>query len=392
MNLRDVPGPLHARLLAACGGLALLVGASCASRGNVSLEEEPPIAFGAPDAGARDDADASLPESTRMCAVTACSLPYATCPSSEFPCDANLLKDDDNCGACGVRCAGENVLLADKWTCVDGQCAFSCSLSGRRNCDNDPANGCETYTLFDALNCGYCGNACPGGWECYAGECVPNACRRADRPDICDGVCTNLTNADDNCGACGTVCDPTGPNLPALAAGMHYGCGQGTCGKPKCNGAKKADCNNDPSDGCEATLNGPDNCSACGDACAKGKVCASVAGVYSCLCDNGETYCGSAWKCRQLDDDPGHCGGCNHVCPAPTLPHFVPTCSSGVCGGKCADDYSDCDGARDNGCEVNTRVDNRNCGACGHACLPDQVCSEGQCLVAPCPPEGPTTK
>ncbi|MDF2696327.1 MAG: Tryptophan synthase alpha chain, partial [Labilithrix sp.] len=221
------------------------------------------------------------------------------------------------------------------------------------------------------------------GFGCRRGECV-NGCQQGNKPDKCNGVCTNVVFDDKNCGTCGNVCDPTGPNLPPLPTGMYYGCQAGVCGQRRCGIPNTADCNGELSDGCEAKLHTSENCNTCGDACAPGKQCLQITGnTYGCLCDDDEeTLCGTA--CRRLDDDPMNCGGCDRVCPGAFLPHFSVTCTNGVCGGRCGDGYADCDGLTDNGCEVDTRIDNRNCGACGHACLPGQVCSAGKCLMAPC--------
>jgi hypothetical protein len=169
---------------------------------------------------------------------------------------------------------------------------------------------------------------------------------------------------------------------------MYYGCENSNCGRKKCSVPDTADCNVDPSDGCEVTLHTNEHCNGCNDACPTGKQCGQVTfGVYACLCeDDAETFCGGFFSpfCKRLDDDPQNCGGCDRICPGLYLPNFSATCTYGVCGGKCADDFADCDGLTDNGCETNTRIDNRHCGACGNACLPDQVCSGGKCLVAPC--------
>ncbi|AKV04404.1 Tryptophan synthase alpha chain [Labilithrix luteola] len=390
MNSRDVRAQWRAHAFA--GSALVLLVISCGERQNVSLEDSPPHdTFVTPDAGDGDGGGDAPSSETRMCAVTTCTLPWATCPSSEFPCSTNLLNDDDNCGACGVRCGGVEVDTKSKWTCVDGQCAFGCYGTGWHDCDNDGSNGCETDTLGDSANCGQCGHQCPDGLVCDGGTCI-NPCMWGGFPDSCDGLCTDLRTDDQNCGACGNACDPTGPGKPELHGSMHYGCVDGQCGRPKCNEELGRDCNGNPADGCEVEIHTNDNCGGCGDQCSAGKEC-GLDSFYRCLCDDGETYCGGGYMpCRRLDDDPQNCGGCNNLCPGSSLPHFEPTCSFGTCSGKCLDGYADCDGLRENGCEVNARIDNRNCGGCGQACAIGQVCSEGKCLVAPCETEGPTAK
>ena len=349
------------------------------------------------DAGARGpfgpsvEADASTeasppPSDVLMCPVTTCSAPWATCPTSEFPCDANLLTDDDNCGGCGVRCGGQRANFS-VWSCVDGQCTFGC-VGDFRSCDKDPTNGCEIDTSSDVENCGDCGLKCKSDERCEKGTCI-GPCNDPGAQDYCNGACTNLQNDDRNCGVCGNICDPTGPGKPALHSSMFYGCGGGKCGVPKCRDQHQRNCNNDLSDGCEANVLTTERCGSCDSGCGAGKLCASMNNTYYCLCADGYELCTSpnlGRTCERLTDDPENCGGCGHVCPGKKWPHFVPTCNFGVCGGTCQAGYADCDQLSDNGCEVNTRVDNRNCGACGNACSPGQVCSEGQCLVAPCKP------
>ncbi|HJL35343.1 MAG TPA: MopE-related protein, partial [Polyangiaceae bacterium LLY-WYZ-15_(1-7)] len=80
-------------------------------------------------------------------------------------CEANLMSDPRNCGACRARCEGENAAPM----CVAGACELAC-LDGWEDCDGEP--GCETWTGGDPANCGGCGMACPGALDaCVAGMC-----------------------------------------------------------------------------------------------------------------------------------------------------------------------------------------------------------------------------
>jgi hypothetical protein len=377
------------RAVAVAATLALVCIASCSTSRIGDYWEPPPPpppSFESPDGG---ESDAGPAPDVPMCAVKTCSYPWANCPSSTFPCDVNLLNDNDNCGECGTRCKGKSPGNST-WTCVEGKCEFSCTGLATRDCDGNRDNGCEVAVLFDVNNCGSCGNVCPAGFECSDGICF-DPCVVGNRPDICDGKCTNVKSDDRNCGECGNKCDPKDPTKPPLPSDMHYGCAGGMCGNPQCNSSTKRNCNDDVSDGCEVTIHTDAHCNGCDDACPAGKSC-MYNGVWFCGCNDGETNCGVE-GCKQLDDDPMHCGGCNRICPGYGRPRFTPSCSLGVCGGECAQPYADCDGIVSNGCEVNTRLDNGNCGGCGIACEEGQVCSEGRCLVAPClPGEEPTTK
>ena len=349
------------------------------------VDAGPPVSFVDQDASQDAALDA---ESVAMCPVTTCTFPSATCPSSRFPCDVDLRNDNENCGGCGIRCGGDNVNNS-QWTCVEGQCVFGCT-GGWGDCDDNPTNGCEVRVSSDTSNCGSCGRKCGELEECQNGGCI-DLCKAQGLPDRCPGICTNLKSDDDNCGTCGTVCD----KRPGPGTQTYLGCVEGKCDRPKCN-PFWADCNGDPKDGCEASLSTNDNCGRCGVACTGGNTCGVDPSTQTLrwICDEGETLCDSIFynRCMRLDEDPLSCGRCGYVCPGYGRPHFVATCAMGVCDGKCENGYADCDGISETGCETDTHIDNRNCGSCGNACAPNQVCSAGECLVAPCDSEGPIAK
>ena len=87
---------------------------------------------------------------------------------------AHPIDDVQNCGACGNACpAGQ--------ACVNGACSgFTGCGPGQMNgfCNLDagaghaccPSVGC-TNLMTDSLNCGACGNACPGALTCVNGMC-----------------------------------------------------------------------------------------------------------------------------------------------------------------------------------------------------------------------------
>ena len=56
-------------------------------------------------------------------------------------------------------------------------------------------------------------------------------------------------------------------------------------------------------------------------------------------------------------------------------------CRAGRCEvGACIAGTAECDGDSEVLCETTTLVDNRHCGACGHACEADALCVSGRCL------------
>lgn len=157
-------------------------------------------------------------------------------------------------------------------------------------------------------------------------------CRDGDT-ELCyaprDGACHqgSRTCTDGQMGPC----EP-GPNLSADR--MHCG--------PSCE-----ECDRSVSDACSQGL------CACGD----GPVCT---GANRC-CEG---------TCIDVDDNVEHCGGCNRDCRQ-MIAHASGAdvfCSGGECDytGSCDRGWLDCDGARDNGCEL--PVGKTFCGDCDLDC------------------------
>jgi hypothetical protein len=73
-----------------------------------------------------------------------------------------------------------------------------------------------------------------------------------------------------------------------------------------------------------------------------------------------------------------HCGSCTNAC---ALANATPQCISGTCRiMTCLPGFADCDGMPGNGCEVDTRTNNMNCGACNNRCMGSRVCVAGACV------------
>jgi len=345
------------------------------------------VSFTTPDA-ATDDA--APPTDITYCASNKCPEGWTTCPNSRFPCDVNLLRDVDNCGACGNACP--STLVVEGFTCNNGACVVDCGPSLALDCDGLPDNGCETSAATNR-NCGACGKECldpampcarqpDGRYEC---GCGPNA-------QYCATRCLDLDD-DDNCGACGNKCDPTNDGGP-LPPDAYYGCRNQQCGALKCK-KPKDNCDGLIENGCETRLDTNENCGACGNACPDGQACrVGPDERVRCMCPPGSTFCAlatagdlEAGECVDIATDQYNCGACGVGCydlyPAPNL---TPRCKYGSCVAECGEGFADCNRSLSDGCEVNTNSDPRNCGGCGILCdaVAGQACFAGRCVVEPC--------
>lgn len=363
-----------------------IAGGGCTSRSKViGVEtEEPPSLLG-------DNADSGSPEaSVGACPSNECPPGRVTCPNTRFPCGVDLSSDDENCGACGVRCPTDQAFYdrnGGVMHCVAGVCRLSCA-GDRADCNGLPDDGCEVPIgrgSSDMNNCGSCGVKCQHA-------CIGGAC---DCPggELCsDGECHDINVEDGNCGGCGLVCPPS--NDPPFPAEWHMSrsCRNGLCNQPACEPGW-VDCNDDfgvaGGDGCETSVRDDvDNCGACGNACSPGEQC--VGGACDCACG---AACFTA-----INSDIDNCGTCGFVCPGdrrsirprPELgldpAHGKPTCEQGACGYACTVGWGDCDDDIMNGCETELLDDPLNCGACGVRCngIEGQACIDGHCLMKEC--------
>jgi hypothetical protein len=136
--------------------------------------------------------------------------------------------------------------------------------------------------------------ACGGAQKACGNECVS-----IDDP--------NYGCLDPSCAACNP------PNAIAM-------CTQGSCAIQSCK-TGWADCNGDPSDGCEANLLSTDNCGACGNSCSDPhallETCVKVPLLgIKCVgtCNPGWADCGDGVCDVNIENDPNNCGQCNFAC------------------------------------------------------------------------------
>jgi uncharacterized repeat protein (TIGR01451 family)/MYXO-CTERM domain-containing protein len=304
------------------------------------------------------------------CSIGSCNNTHSDCdrayPTGCEYASAGFADDENNCGGCGIGCDP----LHSTGLCWLGSCTVGSCDSGFADCNHLAGDGCEYDTAgfpTDRNHCGNCDTRCGNADICQAGSCVPSPCP-AGRAD-CGGVagdCETVvsTNAN-NCGGCGIVC------APQHATGS---CSAGNCSIGTCNSGY-SDCNGLAGDGCEYDQTGfqndPQNCGACGSACAPANgngACASgTCTITGCAPDhedcNGLVADGCEYAVTGFATDPANCGGCGTIC-APA--HATGVCASGSCGiGTCDTGYVDIDEDEENGCET----------ACTPTGLPETDCN-----------------
>jgi hypothetical protein len=317
------------------------------------------------------------------CIQTECPTPWATCAGGGL-CTTDTSKDVANCGACGHSCPQPQTSLHVTALCDRSTCAMACA-NLFADCNHDGADGCEVSLADDPKNCGGCGVACKDGQICWRGACgCPSGFA------VCGNDCTNLATDNASCGACGNACKAPPPDDPAWRCGAgiqppqtEWGC-DGGC-KIICQG-KWADCDHDLCrNGCEIDTDAdPQNCGACGRACAANQECVSG----ECLCPPGTVRCGP--RCVDTSVDIDNCGACGNSCDGSSDPtaHGAPTCAGGKCGYVCYAGFADCNKNLYDGCEVDVKTDQQHCGSCGTSCDVErgQPCVLGKCLTKPCDP------
>jgi hypothetical protein len=232
----------------------------------------------------------------------------------------------------------------------------------------------------------------------------------------CDGLCVSVDEPGYGCAQPG--CDSCSlARATASCAGLK-------CTISACDPGF-ADCDQDPSNGCETDLSDPAHCGACNARCGAGApLCAPQGPAFVCTTGctaQAPTLCGT--QCVDPQTSLNHCGGCNTVCPdvtnaratcttghcgftcnagyhacasgcannvspstcgssctpCPVPLNGVATCTAGACGLSCNPGFANCDGLAGNGCETNTAIDRNNCGGCGRVCPDGSSCEASAC-------------
>lgn len=149
-----------------------------------------------------------------------------------------------------------------------------------------------------------------------------------------------------------------------------------------------ADCDMDPSNGCEASLTSVDHCGTCADSCTSTvmnvttPLCTGGACAYdTCSAGFGDCDGDATNGCEAPLDTLTDCGGCNKPCSAPANTQAASCSAMGVCGyTACNVGFLDCDGNPANGCEAPSATQT-NCGKCGNVCPAGGICNGTLCTL-----------
>jgi hypothetical protein len=290
-------------------------------------------------------------------------------------CDADTDCRGLTCDLERRACVGctEDAECAPGTMCAGAVCTGACEQNSDCPYGWSCCGGACRNTLTDVASCGACGLACEAGGECWNGVCGNGRC--PDGFAECDGEasngCETATVANpENCGRCRVAC---ASNFCSGGVCTTMGCPQGF-----------ADCNQREGDQCEASLGSVENCVMCG------RRCSDVNGEPACNPDGCAIDCDDDYEDCDGDvdtgcethtaDDVDHCGDCDTVC---TNQHGTTRCNEGECQPRCAQGFEDCDGDASNGCETNTESSLANCGGCGDVCRPSNAtgaCEDGVCV------------
>ncbi|MBW2703495.1 MAG: hypothetical protein JRF33_21975, partial [Deltaproteobacteria bacterium] len=201
------------------------------------------------------------------CQVEACEPGWGDCDQlSSNGCEADFDNSNLHCGGCDMPCEQPNTVSR----CEEGSCRIDACIGSFRDCNQDATDGCEADMISDPANCGSCGHDCSLPQTqvvCEDRICVVLDCNSGfgdcnNLPE--DGCEQDLLSSLAHCGGCNTNCQPEHAEANCL---------EGLCEIDNCDPGW-GNCNLNTPDGCETDLSQNDqHCGTCGTICPRGSTC-----------------------------------------------------------------------------------------------------------------------
>ena len=270
--------------------------------------------------------------------------------------------DPRHCGTCANDCTVlPNVRSSAAMCDAGGTCAIhDACQTGYADCDNNPANGCET-ALGTSTNCNACSAACSGATPVCSTTGGTASCTNGCAAGLmnCTGTCADVMTDAQNCGTCGHAC----ANVPN---------GQVSCGAGAC--ALTCDAGFHNCGGACASNTSVMSCGAMCTACATPSNATATCNGATCgfTCNAGYHLCGGACV---SDSDVATCGASCTPCIPPT--NGTATCNGTACGFNCAANFHACGG------QCYAESDPMHCGAACMSCA-GPAGGMGTCVAGAC--------
>jgi hypothetical protein len=242
------------------------------------------------------------------------------CGPGRHVCHGSCVDSNDPTYGCGAASCEPCKASRGTAACQGNACVIQACDKGYADCNQNPADGCET-DLSKAASCGSCNTVCPAATPVCTPQGTSFQCTNGCTvlaPLLCGTECVSPLTSVNHCGGCDAKC-PTVEH------------GEVTCAGGMCQLACKPDYH------------------ACGAVCA-------------------------------VNTDPLACGPDCAVCPAPA--NAVATCQANACGFQCNAGFGNCNVEPMDGCEARLATDPLNCGVCGSSCN-GGTCNAGICSPAP---------
>lgn len=336
-----------------------------------------------------------------------CDSGFRDCDAAVNPgkngCETNIRKDTRNCGGC-VEESSSFACMGDPEAgiypvCMEGECdTVDCSAyDGLADCDGDGA--CDE-SLTTAMDCGACGVSCivqdglgtcsvdpgTGTASCSIYQCSANHANCDSNGTDCE---VDVRTNDEHCGGCagsgGVSCLELETNTSLRVTDAH--CEAKKCVILACDDGY-ADCDLNPTNGCETNTGSATTCGGClptsaaggagvncqttfpnaNVACSGGNTCTQT----SCMATFGDCSSGAGGNagCETSVTTVDDCGSCDNVCGGDQNRVQSRSCTgttSYSCNVTCQSGYCP-NSTPQKSCTVQLGQSLTNCKVCGDTC------------------------